>query len=128
MRVPLQSIPGVAGVIDDLSFAPPGCVEGLVGRTRSHGDFLSRLLIQIKTIDARKSDQEAMWKDVATAPFDRDLQLAVIEQGETHALVFACRRILGGWIKSETRERIDVHPTHWREWLETGRPSAGGRG
>jgi hypothetical protein len=31
-------------------------------------------------------------------------------------LVFACRRILDGWIKAETRERLDVHPTHWREW------------
>ena len=29
-----------------------------------------------------------------------------------HALVFPCRRILGGWMHAETKERV----THWREW------------
>jgi hypothetical protein len=28
-------------------------------------------------------------------------------------------RIAGGWIKTETKERIDVHPSHWREWEQT---------
>ncbi len=56
------------------------------------------------------------WEPVATAPFDRDLALAVINYHGVHALAFACRRILGGWIKAETKERIDVLPTHWREW------------
>jgi hypothetical protein len=31
-------------------------------------------------------------------------------------LVFPCRRILSGWVNAETRQRIDVHPTHWRGW------------
>jgi hypothetical protein len=31
-------------------------------------------------------------------------------------LVFPCRRILGGWMKVETKERLDVRPTHWRDW------------
>lgn len=57
-----------------------------------------------------------MWQDISTAPFDRDLELAVLDAEGPHALVFACRRIVGGWMKAETRERIDVHPTHWREW------------
>ena len=29
-----------------------------------------------------------------------------------------CRRILGSWINAETKKRIDVWPTHWREWQE----------
>lgn len=58
------------------------------------------------------------WKPVSTAPFDRDLELAVIAADGVHALVFACRRILGGWIKAATKERLEVHPTHWREWLD----------
>jgi hypothetical protein len=33
--------------------------------------------------------------------------------------MFPCRRIAGGWIKTETKERIDVHPSHWREWGQT---------
>ena len=55
------------------------------------------------------------WKPISTAPFDRDLELAVIHSG-VHALVFPCRRILSGWIKSETKEQIEVRPTDWREW------------
>ncbi len=56
------------------------------------------------------------WQPVSSAPFDRDLELAVIDNGGPHALVFPCRRILSGWTKAATGERIEVHPTHWREW------------
>jgi hypothetical protein len=59
-----------------------------------------------------------MWQSISSAPFDRDLELAVIDRDGPHALVFACRRILAGWIEAETRRRIDVRPTHWREWGE----------
>ena len=55
------------------------------------------------------------WKPISTAPFDRDLELAVI-LGESLALAFAARRIPGGWIHAETKRRIDVNPTHWRQW------------
>jgi hypothetical protein len=57
-----------------------------------------------------------MWQQVSTAPFDRDLELAVIDDDGPHALVYPCRRILNGWMKVETKERLDVRPTHWREW------------
>jgi hypothetical protein len=39
------------------------------------------------------------WKPISTAPFDRDLELAVIDTDGPHALVFPCRRTLGGWLK-----------------------------
>ena len=55
-----------------------------------------------------------MWQQVSTAPFDCDLELAVIDDDGPHALVFPCRRILNGWMKAETKERLDVRPTHWR--------------
>jgi hypothetical protein len=64
-----------------------------------------------------------MWQLISTAPFDRDLELAVLDEDGAHALVFPCRRILDGWINSQTRARIDVWPTHWRDWNE-GRPDA----
>jgi hypothetical protein len=57
----------------------------------------------------------AEWLPIATAPYDCELELAVIDP-EAHALVFPCRRISGGWIKAATDERIEVHPTHWRRW------------
>jgi hypothetical protein len=57
------------------------------------------------------------WKPISTAPFDRDLELAVIDLNGTHALVFPCRRILGGWIKADdSKTRIEVYPSHWRDW------------
>ena len=57
------------------------------------------------------------WKPIASAPFNRDLELAVIDYYGTHALIFPCRRVLGGWISAKTKQRIDVRPSHWREWL-----------
>ena len=57
-----------------------------------------------------------MWQPISTAPFDRDLELAVIDSGEPHVLVFPCRRILSGWVNAETKSRIEVQPTHWRQW------------
>ena len=58
------------------------------------------------------------WQPVSTAPFDRDLELAVVSLGEGHALVFPCRRVLDGWIDAETKKRVEVYPTHWREWQQ----------
>jgi hypothetical protein len=56
------------------------------------------------------------WETISTAPFDRDLELAVMDKDGTHALIFPCRRTLGGWTNTQTKRPIDVRPTHWREW------------
>jgi len=64
-----------------------------------------------------------MWEHVSTAPFDRDLELAVIDNDGLHALVFPCRRVATGWVKVETKEWLDVRPTHWREWRGNGSQS-----
>jgi hypothetical protein len=56
------------------------------------------------------------WQPIATAPFDRELEIAVINYDGTHALVFPCRRIVGGWINAGTEQPVAVYPTHWREW------------
>jgi hypothetical protein len=58
------------------------------------------------------------WQPASTAPFDRALQLAVIDYEGTHALVFPCRRILGSWINAETNHQIDISPTLRREWQQ----------
>ncbi|MBX9846567.1 MAG: hypothetical protein K2Z80_32640 [Xanthobacteraceae bacterium] len=56
------------------------------------------------------------WKPIVNAPFDCDLQLAVLEGEDVHVLVACCRRARQGWINAATGKPIDVHPTHWREW------------
>jgi hypothetical protein len=57
-----------------------------------------------------------MWHLISNAPFDRDLELALIDSNGVHAICFPFRRVLGGWIKAETKTPINVHPTHWRDW------------
>ena len=76
-----------------------------------------RILIQIK-VGARAARQDfyMQWQPIETAPFERDLELAVIDKDGPHALAFACQRTAGGWIGVETKQQIDVRPTHWREW------------
>jgi hypothetical protein len=56
------------------------------------------------------------WQPIASAPFDRDIQVSVIEKGEVHALVVPCRRTQNGWLRASTREQLFIDPTHWREW------------
>jgi hypothetical protein len=74
-------------------------------------------LIQIKVHDCATLQNYSMeWESIATAPFDRELELAVIDKDGPHALAFACRRIAGGWTNAKSKQQIDVRPTHWREW------------
>jgi hypothetical protein len=65
---------------------------------------------------AAQSGSQYDWQPISTAPFDDDLELAVIDHGSVHALVFPCRRIVGGWLAAETKHHIQVLPTHWRCW------------
>jgi len=53
---------------------------------------------------------EAIQYSRAVANQSRNLELAVIDYDCGPALVFPCRRILRGWITSETKERINVPP------------------
>ena len=57
-----------------------------------------------------------LWHHISVAPFDSDLELAVIDGSGVYAFAWPCRRILGGWCDAKTRWRIGIKPTHWREW------------
>ncbi|GLQ76708.1 hypothetical protein GCM10007881_02230 [Mesorhizobium huakuii] len=58
-----------------------------------------------------------MWKLILNAPFGRDLELAVLDEDGEHALVFPCRRVREGWMNVTTGARVDIRPTHWRDWV-----------
>jgi hypothetical protein len=75
-------------------------------------------MIQIKAPSLPAEHRLRMWHRVATAPFNLDLELAVIDAGGPHSLVFPCRRILCGWVDAET-QHVEVRPAHWREWEQT---------
>jgi hypothetical protein len=73
-------------------------------------------MMHINAEPGRRIYQSTMWQPVASAPLDRDLELAVIDKADVHALVFPCRRLRDHWIHAGTHARVEVHPTHWREW------------
>jgi hypothetical protein len=71
-------------------------------------------MIHIKARPKPPDHTFLMWKLISSAPFDLDLELAVIDGNGVHPLVFPCRRAVGGWINNN--KQVEVHPTHWREW------------
>ena len=76
------------------------------------------ILTGIKDGVATRGHEGRVWQPIASAPFDRDLELAVIDQEGPHALIFPCRRILHGWVNAATQQQITVWPTHWRPWKD----------
>ena len=83
-------------------------------RPAGHRNFFKRV-ISIKARAPKCPNMGAMWKDISTAPFERDLELAVIDRG-VHTLVFPCVRTEDGWHNAETMKPVDVAPTHWQYW------------
>jgi hypothetical protein len=61
-----------------------------------------------------------MWLPIADAPYDLELELAVIDDEGAHALAFPCERWLGGWINARNGlpMSLTIHPSHWRVWKE----------
>ncbi|MBZ9798507.1 hypothetical protein LB556_22875 [Mesorhizobium sp. ES1-4] len=57
-----------------------------------------------------------MWNPIASAPYGRSLELAVIDDDGLHTLVFPCERGREGWNDASTGLRVDIRPTHWRDW------------
>ena len=60
-----------------------------------------------------------MWQPISTAPYDLDVELAVIDRDGEHVLIFPCRRKgTDSWIDALTGRIIEVQPTNWCEWSE----------
>jgi hypothetical protein len=55
----------------------------------------------------------AEWREIATAPFDRALELAVINDG-VRVLDSCCIRHGDGWLDAETLRPVAIAATHWR--------------
>ena len=53
------------------------------------------------------------WREIATAPFDRELELAVIDGG-VGVLDFSCIRHGEVWLDAQTLKPVDIAATHWR--------------
>ena len=55
------------------------------------------------------------WQDIASAPFDCAIELAVIDD-KRHPLGFPCIRRTDGWFNLGTMQAVKASPTHWRYW------------
>ncbi|GLS34828.1 hypothetical protein GCM10010869_04160 [Mesorhizobium tianshanense] len=84
-------------------------------------------MIQIKAGSAASTQYARMWKQILSAPFDRDLELAVFDEEGEHALVFPCIKGREGWRNAATGARVDIHPTHWRDWKSERVPANAGK-
>jgi len=64
------------------------------------------------------------WKPINNAPFDREVELAIIDGQGEHVLIFPCCRIAGGWADAQTKKQLfHILPTHWRDWPSNSMPS-----
>jgi hypothetical protein len=87
-----------AGGLSQVKAMAPG--SGNPGTMRWLVTLLSRLV------------NASEWRDIASAPFDREIELAVMD-GNVGALV-RCVRHGDGWLDAETLRPIKVTATHWR--------------
>lgn len=55
------------------------------------------------------------WNDIASAPFDCPIELAVIDD-RRHPLGSPCIRRADGWFDLGTMQTVEASPTHWRYW------------
>jgi hypothetical protein len=53
------------------------------------------------------------WREIASAPFDREIEVAVID-GDINVHGISCLRHGDGWLDSETMRPTKVTATHWR--------------
>jgi hypothetical protein len=79
---------------------------------------MRQFMTQIKAAGAALLHLARMWKTIASAPEDIDLELAVIDEDGCHALVFPCRRQDDGWVDPRDGRPVQVRPSHWRAWSE----------
>lgn len=102
-----------------------GSIVGSVNGPRRLGDGSRSCLSRESSMSQSSyshpsSDDKGDWKPASTAPFVGELELAVIDNDGIHALVFPCRRVLGGWVNVRSGELLaGLIPSHWREWRST---------
>jgi hypothetical protein len=84
--------------------------------------ILAATLLVDELIEApEQAGSQVIWHFIMSEkaiPTNCDLMLAVADRDGLVALEFPCRWVNGCWIDTTTRRLVDVHPTHWRDWLQ----------
>jgi hypothetical protein len=59
----------------------------------------------------------SQWRLISTAPYNRELELRITDNGETVTLEFPCLRTNEeAWINVDLGTEIKVQPVEWRVW------------
>ncbi len=67
----------------------------------------------------------SQWRLISTAPYNRELELRITDNGETVTLEFPCLRTNeGAWINVDLGTEIKVQPVEWRVWQGGKSPEA----
>jgi hypothetical protein len=53
------------------------------------------------------------WREISSAPFDREIELAIIDR-DIHVSRSPRLRHGDGWLDAETLRPVEVTATHWR--------------
>jgi hypothetical protein len=53
------------------------------------------------------------WRDIASAPFDREIEVATVDK-DINVPGRSCLRRGGSWLDAETLRPIEITATHWR--------------
>jgi len=63
------------------------------------------------------------WHPASTAPYNRDLELRVNEDGTTSTLPFPCRHTNEDvWINVDLGTPLQIRPVEWRPWQQSKSP------
>jgi hypothetical protein len=71
--------------------------------------------------------QSSRWRPVSTAPYNRDLELRVAEDGSVATMPFPCRHTNGDeWINVDLGVALKIQPLEWRAWRQSDTSQAYG--
>ena len=63
----------------------------------------------------RPKQNNRFWKTIDSAPPEREVELQVTDAFGAYTLMFPCLLTKDGWVNANSRGRLEVQPTHWRE-------------
>jgi hypothetical protein len=63
----------------------------------------------------RTKQNNRVWKSIDSAPDDREVEVQVADSFGPYTLTFPCRLTQEGWVNANSKGRLEVEPTHWRE-------------
>ena len=69
--------------------------------------------------------RQSHWHPLSTMPFNQDVELRVVESGQSITLPFPCRHTNDGdWINVDLGSTVAIEPVEWRVWQHDQSPQS----